>query len=445
MIQQQLHHLAGKHLTGDRSLNRLQPRHIQDDFSSSRSTSIDHADHDDGGGIIINDEGLFEEFAQAVCLANTIPRKELFEAWGMALYVHDHFPASLSRRIADLACGHGLVSWALLLMDASGERTAVCIDRSMPKSSERVAESMTRRFPALSDRWEYVEGDVLSVVGSSSTLLVGVHCCGMLSDHVINLAISSNAPLALVPCCHTRKCLPSQSKSNVRSMLDAANMTLADFIDQSRIQTLEKAGYAVEEQRIPRSITPLNRIILATPPSLAGEITLDETQEVVSSCTQPIVGRRSSGMPPIPVASKVNIPVANTPEARAIVRLLSGRAAANCRKRLPPPHLSVCLFLPDPETFSMERLNQLSNIVVATAAEEKTAIHITTQVEPVSEVFLNPKTGRYSQTFRIHYNVVDDTGTVPQVSKQHAKELHIALCRQIPLTFEGVSVRQMPT
>ena len=59
-------------------------------------------------------DSLFYHFARTVCKANAIPRKELFETWTMAIHVYDKFPET--RRVADLTCSHGLLSWALLLL-----------------------------------------------------------------------------------------------------------------------------------------------------------------------------------------------------------------------------------------------------------------------------------------------------------------------------------------
>lgn len=50
----------------------LQHRHIREEFSV--------------------DDSLFYRFARVVCDADRIPRKELFEAWAMALKVHENFP-----------------------------------------------------------------------------------------------------------------------------------------------------------------------------------------------------------------------------------------------------------------------------------------------------------------------------------------------------------------
>jgi hypothetical protein len=426
-IQAQLESLAQKHGMPhvNRARNILHPRHIRDEFHID--ATIDNGKN--------HETNLFHEFSKAVCMAGAIPRKELFEAWAVAMYVHYHFQPHQSRRVADLACGHGLLSWALLLMDRSGTRTAICIDRTMPKSSEKLANSMLQHFPQLSGRWDFVEGDIHAIDPSSSTLLVGVHCCGTLSDAVIDLAVFAKAPLALVPCCHTRKCLTVDEKISLRSLLNANNTTLSDFIDSNRIQRLSKLGFEVCQKAIPAAFTPKNRIILAIPPR---EVKRGLTSFVECTDTE------TTSSPPIP---KFFIPLADTVDAKSVVRELSGRNAADRRRRLPPPNLCLSLFLPSEDSFFREQLNSLSDSVSRNSREvdgHGKISQITTHVEHVGEAFSYPN-GLYARTFRIHYQVQDQTGLLPQVTKIKAKELHEELCRRIPLVFEGVDLRQVPS
>ena len=67
---------------------------------------------------------LFREVACAVCTASVLPRKELYEAWAVATRVDDAFPGYT--RVADLAAGHGLLAWLLLLLawERGAPRTA---------------------------------------------------------------------------------------------------------------------------------------------------------------------------------------------------------------------------------------------------------------------------------------------------------------------------------
>ena len=73
---------------------------------------------------------LFARVARAVCDAECLPRKELFESWEVARRVRRVFRG---RRVVELAAGHGLLSMLLLLLDASSAR-AVCWDRVCPPS-----------------------------------------------------------------------------------------------------------------------------------------------------------------------------------------------------------------------------------------------------------------------------------------------------------------------
>ena len=57
---------------------------------------------------------LFKEVACAVCTASVLPRKELYEAWAVATRVDAAFTGYT--RVADLAAGHGLLAWLLLLL-----------------------------------------------------------------------------------------------------------------------------------------------------------------------------------------------------------------------------------------------------------------------------------------------------------------------------------------
>ena len=57
---------------------------------------------------------LLAQVGKAVCAAGVLPRKELYEAWEVATRIDAAFPAV--ERVADLAAGHGLVAWLLLLL-----------------------------------------------------------------------------------------------------------------------------------------------------------------------------------------------------------------------------------------------------------------------------------------------------------------------------------------
>ena len=146
---------------------------------------------------------LLAEVGRAVCTAEVLPRKELYEAWEVATRIDAAFPTAT--RIADLAAGHGLLAWLLLLLAREGgrRRTAVCVDLRMPVSAETLGDAITRRFPDVASDFHYVEGGIEAIEPSPSVLLTAIHACGPLSDDVLHAALGSGAAVALLPCCHS--------------------------------------------------------------------------------------------------------------------------------------------------------------------------------------------------------------------------------------------------
>ncbi|VEU45210.1 unnamed protein product [Pseudo-nitzschia multistriata] len=302
---------------------------------------------------------LFETLAVICCETGVVPRKEFFETYAAARYIHESFPRGV-HRIADLAAGHGLLSWMLLAMDHFHEctdsengslvlkrrsgtntsaplRTAICVDRRMPPSAIAIAKAMRNHlFPIdattqkagdnhekngtengthgdsflYDPTWTYVECDLKNVVASdSSTLLVSVHACGTLTDYLIQTGIASQqAPMAVVPCCHTysiRKGYtphpefskttaervgeiieaqqqkededeaaamikaspsgPNQAKKKQKNKsINPKFRIVENVIDDVRLKTLVNAGYnRVRIAALPHRFTERNRLFLA--------------------------------------------------------------------------------------------------------------------------------------------------------------------------------------
>jgi hypothetical protein len=198
---------------------------------------------------------LFDKVARAVCGAECLPRKELYESWEVARRVRRRMRGG---RVVDLACGHGLVAWLLLLLDDTSER-ALAVDKRIPESAAKIEAVMTRAWPRLAGRVERRATAIGAVGLDASDLVVSAHACGTLTDEVIDAAIRARARVAVLPCCHDEKTCDA---GGLAGWMDSA---LA--IDATRAAKLGKAGYRVFTQEIPDAVTPKNRLLLGEPRS----------------------------------------------------------------------------------------------------------------------------------------------------------------------------------
>ena len=198
-------------------------------------------------------ETLFDRLGRAVCEADCLPRKELYESWELARRARRRFRGG---RVVDLACGHGLVAHLMLLLDDTSP-TALAVDTRLPPSAAKVAELMTRAWPRLAGRVTLETRAIGDVAIERGDLVVSAHACGALTDDVLTRAIDARARVVVLPCCHEKATCDA---GGVDGWMDAA---LA--IDVTRAGRLRAAGYAVHTQKIPETITPKNRLLLAEP------------------------------------------------------------------------------------------------------------------------------------------------------------------------------------
>lgn len=196
---------------------------------------------------------LFDAIGRVVSEAECLPRKELFEAWAVAKRVHRRLEG---RPVLDLAAGHGLLAWLLLLLDPSAPG-ARCVDRKKPPSAERLEAALAARWPRLAGKVRWEQGRLERVAVDPGELVVSVHACGKLTDRVLDLAIAGRAPVAVLPCCQ------SLSKCDTAGLEVWMEGRLA--VDAVRALRLRQAGYRVHLQTIPDEITPQNRLIIGEP------------------------------------------------------------------------------------------------------------------------------------------------------------------------------------
>jgi len=197
---------------------------------------------------------LFEHVARVLCAADCrLPRKELHESWEVARRARRRFRGG---RVVDLACGHGLVAWLMLLMDDTS-RTALAVDCRLPRSAGLLAEAFVKEWPRLADRVELRVGPIHEVVALPDDVLVSVHACGGLTDRVLDLAIGANARVVVLPCCQ------AEGKNDLGGLGGWVDGALA--IDLTRAAKLRAHGYTVHTQTIPDTITAKNRLLLGAP------------------------------------------------------------------------------------------------------------------------------------------------------------------------------------
>jgi hypothetical protein len=431
---------------------------------AQRHLSLFDASHNNG-------DVLFDEFATAVCNAGVVARKEVFETWASALHIHDFFFNRRSnkslRRVADIAAGHGLLAWALLILDDEQRKlhnddipplTAFCLDVQMPKSAELIQSSMLERFTHLENQFDYVEGRLEQLVPHKSCLLAGVHACGTLSDVLVATAAEQGIPLALVPCCHSRKvkvlqsCASPYAKKEYDAILNTKDKIpdLANRLDAARVVALKNSGLDVVEASIPSLFTDKNRLIMATPGERHIESsTLDKSSSQMSSNDRQRI--RLGQMPPLNanedylsvamINSKARfmkgfyVPCQDDHEHRSIVSDIAGRSAAVRRKEVmhnrnhhETPQLDVSMWLPADGSDVTEQ--SLSDIVTSCHK------HIHCRVIKLGDVYIDPKTSRRAQTFRVQYGMEEGV-----LSFDEANKIHKTLYQSIPSAFPGAECR----
>jgi hypothetical protein len=196
---------------------------------------------------------LFERIARTLCAAECVPRKELYESWEVARRVRRRFRGG---RVVDLACGHGLIAHLMLILDDRSP-SALGVDTRLPDSAPRIAEALVAAWPRLEGRVRLEAKRIDEVALSADDVIVSAHACGGLTDEVIARAIEVRARVAVLPCCH------STGKNDAGGLEGWMDVALA--IDATRAARLRMHGYRVHTQTIPDSITPKNRLLMASP------------------------------------------------------------------------------------------------------------------------------------------------------------------------------------
>ena len=196
---------------------------------------------------------LFQRLARAVCHAGCLPRKELYEAWEVARKVRRLLRGG---RVVDLGAGHGLLAHVMLLLDDSSS-TALVVDKAIPASSAKLHEVLVDAWPRLAGRISFIVSELEDLEIVRTDVVVSSHACGALTDRILERAMASRAPVAVLPCCHD---LATCDAGALSGWVDGPVA-----IDIVRAMRLEQQGDRVWTQTIPLEITPKNRLLIGAP------------------------------------------------------------------------------------------------------------------------------------------------------------------------------------
>ena len=405
------------------------------------------------------DLALFNEFCTVLCDTGVMPRKEIFETWSAALYIHETFGRQV-RRVCDVAAGHSLLAWALLVLDDHAHDnndakplTVLCVDRRMPPSAETIRLAMIERWPHLEERFDFVEGSLEQMQPHPSCLLASVHACGGLSDILIASAASSQSPIALVPCCHTRKKKALLGASDfARKEYDAIIHAkevkdLTTMLDEAREAALRNAGFDICTRYLPKRFTLKNRVIMGMP-QIDGP-----TAGIPSSdaCFTP-PGR----MPPIEIdmslakanfLSRFTIPCEDGDNARQVIKTLSGKANADRRKKslhrkgnAETPTYDISFWLPASEGDAKTQQQWEESLSKFASSMQN---NVVCEAKQIGDEFVN-SSGRRARAFRMSYRYEykkEEEQGGDELTNNEAKAIHREVYATLPNEFPGAECR----
>lgn len=193
---------------------------------------------------------------QALGETRVIGVKEVLESFEFYARVRRRIRAE---HVADLCCGHGLVGLLFGVLQRS-VRTVTLIDSRRSKSADVVLESIFSVAPWVEEKVTTIESEVEDVAGhlSPGTSIVAVHACGDLTDGCLDIASQLRSAVAVMPCCYG----PHQTRGpEVLQRMLGGHIA----VDVGRTYKMEALGYKVDWQFIPRTITPMNRILVGVP------------------------------------------------------------------------------------------------------------------------------------------------------------------------------------
>jgi len=158
------------------------------------------------------------------------------------------------KSVLEVCCGHGLVGQ---LLAENGAKSVHQIDIH-ETHSHALLQTYFLKNPVMFDVID-IRSQKDEILSWNFDVVVGMHCCGDLSDIIVDIAIKKGAALCLCPCCyHGARMAPS-----IAASMKKYSKPLA--VDAVRVATLALHGYAITMKALNISISTCNNIICATP------------------------------------------------------------------------------------------------------------------------------------------------------------------------------------
>ena len=195
---------------------------------------------------------MLDRLAHALADSKAITMKEFAESLE---FFHRTRRAVRGQIVADLCCGHGLTGLLFALFERRVDAVWL-VDRVQPPAYARVFEAICSLGDWVAPKVRFIEAPLKTLVLPPGAGVLGVHACGAATDACIAHGVKSGGAMAVMPCCYGR---------SVPSGPPAVHAALGKILaaDVDRTYRLEQAGYRVQWSAIPRSITPMNRILIA--------------------------------------------------------------------------------------------------------------------------------------------------------------------------------------
>ncbi len=197
-------------------------------------------------------------------------RKEFYET----AFVLDRLSDILAETTSlyEMGAGHGMLGTFACILHP-GLRRVVHVDRRRAACYDRVLESSAKVFPYVKRRVRFKNASLHSLASlKPGALVLGVHCCGALTDRVAEAARAVHSPFVVMPCCESRSLLMHHGEKDSLRGED-----IADAVNVQRVERWRQWGYRVEERRVPERVTARNRLFVATLDQRVASPCLSET------------------------------------------------------------------------------------------------------------------------------------------------------------------------